>query len=49
LTGQGIVGAFLMSLRATDRAMLEAALRVAWGDGPCSFAATARLAMGMAA
>ena len=48
LAGQGIMGAFLMSLSDAGRARVEAALRAAWGDPAedCSFTATARLAIG---
>ena len=48
LSGQGFVGAFLVSLPGAERARLEAALRLAWGpeDGPRSFVATARLCQG---
>lgn len=49
LSGQGIVGAFVAGLEPAPRARLEAALRDAWGaDGPRSFVATARMAVGYA-
>jgi SAM-dependent methyltransferase len=48
---QGIIGPYLASLDATERALFEAKLREAWcagaPDGPRSFAATARMAMGV--
>ncbi len=47
---QGIIGPYLASLNAAERALFEARLREAWcagaPDGPRSFAATARMAMG---
>lgn len=48
LSGQGLVGAFLVGLPAAERARLGAALRLAGGaeDGPRSFVATARLCQG---
>ena len=47
LSGQGIVGALVASLEPGDRAMLEEALGRAWGkEGPRSFVATARMAVG---
>ncbi|UPY38050.1 class I SAM-dependent methyltransferase [Sediminicoccus sp. KRV36] len=49
---QGIIGPYLGSLGEDERAMFEARLREAWcagaPDGPRSFAATARMAMGRA-
>nr|WP_249732310.1 class I SAM-dependent methyltransferase [Roseococcus sp. SDR] len=48
---QGIIGPYLAGLDATERAVFEAGLREAWcagaPDGPRSFAATARMAMGV--
>jgi SAM-dependent methyltransferase len=47
---QGIIGPYLASLNAAERALFEARLREAWcagaPDGPRSFAATARMALG---
>lgn len=53
-SGQGIAGAFLVQLPAAARMRLEQAARRAWlagaaEDGPRSFVATARLAMGIRA
>ncbi|MCX7374790.1 MAG: hypothetical protein NTW56_20540 [Alphaproteobacteria bacterium] len=49
LSGQGFVGAFPMAISPPNRARLLGASRAAWGKVPCGFAATARLAIGMAA
>jgi len=48
LSGQGFMGAFVVSLPSAEHARLEAALRLAGGaeDGPRSFVATARLCQG---
>lgn len=47
---QGIIGSYLASLDAAERALFEVKLREAWcagaPDGPRSFAATARMVMG---